>query len=93
MTVDMVTEGTMMHIVGQDVDAGIRLEEFIPSDMVAVPIYRPMRSILVGSPTYSAGRELPRTPADLAEHRCLRRRIGRGTIYRWDFEKRGRLSQ
>jgi DNA-binding transcriptional LysR family regulator len=87
--VDMVTEAALVDIVGQGFDAGIRLEEFVPPDMIAVPITRPIRSIVVGSPAYFAGRKLPRTPADLAEHRCIRRRTGRGTIYRWEFEKRG----
>ena len=89
VAVDMVTEGAMVDIVGQGFDAGVRLEEFVPPDMIAVPITRPIRSIVVGSPAYFAGRKLPRTPADLAEHRCIRRRTGRGTIYRWEFEKRG----
>ena len=89
VTVDMVTEGAMVDIVGQGFDAGVRLEEFVPPDMIAVPITRPIRSIVAGSPAYFAGRKLPRTPADLAEHRCIRRRTGRGTIYRWEFEKRG----
>ncbi len=89
VAVDMVTEGAMVDIVGQGFDAGVRLEEFVPPDMIAVPITRPIRSIVVGSPAYFAGRKLPRTPADLAEHRCIRRRTGHGTIYRWEFEKRG----
>jgi DNA-binding transcriptional LysR family regulator len=89
VAVDMVTEGAMVDIVGQGFDAGVRLEEFVPPDMIAVPITLPVRSIVVGSPAYFAGRKLPRTPADLAEHRCIRRRTGRGTIYRWEFEKRG----
>jgi DNA-binding transcriptional LysR family regulator len=89
VTVDMVSEGAMVDIVGQGYDAGVRLEEFVPPDMIAVPITRPIRSIVVGSPAYFAGRKPLRTPADLAEHRCIRRRLGSGAIYRWEFEKRG----
>jgi len=89
VTVDMVSEGAMVDIVGQGFDAGVRLEEFVPPDMIAVPITRPIRSIVVGSPAYFADRKRPRTPADLAEHRCIRRRTGSGAIYRWEFEKRG----
>jgi DNA-binding transcriptional LysR family regulator len=89
VTVDMVTEGAMVDIVGQGFDAGIRLEEFVPPDMIAVPITRSIRSIVVGSPAYFMGQPRPKTPADLAQHRCIRRRTGNGTIYRWEFEKRG----
>ena len=91
VTVDMVTEGAMVDIVGQGFDAGVRLEEFVPPDMIAVPITGPIRSIVVGSPAYFAGRRRPRTPADLAQHRCIRRRTGSGAIYRWEFEKRGQV--
>lgn len=89
--VDLVTEGAMVDIVGQGFDAGVRLEEFIPTDMIAVPITRPIRSIVVGSPGYFSERKRPRTPSDLAEHRCIRRRTGSGAIYRWEFEKRGEV--
>src|ERR1700761_1586625 len=89
VAVDMVTEAAMVDIVGQGFDAGIRLEEFVPPDMIAVPITPPIRSIVVGSPAYFEARKPPRTPADLANHRCIRRRTGSGTIYRWEFEKRG----
>ena len=54
--VDMVTEAAMVDIVGQGFDAGVRLEEFVPPDMIAVPITGPIRSIVVGSPAYLGGR-------------------------------------
>src|SRR3984957_1346875 len=89
VAVDMVTEGAMVDIVGHGFDAGVRLEEFAPPDMTAVPIPLPIRSIVVGSPAYFSRRRRPKTPAELAQHRCIRRRTGNGTIYRWEFEKRG----
>src|ERR1700743_2044858 len=91
VAVDMVTEAAMVDVVGQGFDAGVRLEEFVPPDMIAVPITPPIRSILVGSPTYFKDRKRPKTPAELANHRCIRRRTGSGTIYRWEFEKRGEV--
>src|ERR1700743_3429816 len=89
VAVDMVTEAAMVDIVGQGFDAGVRLEEFVPPDMISVPITPPIRSIVVGSPAYFAGRKRPKTPAELANHLCIRRRTGSGTVYRWEFEKRG----
>src|SRR5271170_1300330 len=89
VSVDVVTEDAMVDVVGQGFDAGVRLEELVPPDMIAVPITPPIRSIVVGSPAYFAGRKRPKTPAELANHRCIRRRTGSGTIYRWEFEKRG----
>jgi DNA-binding transcriptional LysR family regulator len=87
--VELVTEGALVDVVGQGFDAGVRLAEFVPPDMIAVPITRTMRSVVVGSPAYFEGRARPKTPQDLMAHRCIRARMASGAIYRWEFEKRG----
>jgi DNA-binding transcriptional LysR family regulator len=87
--VDLVTEGALVDVVGQGFDAGIRLAEFVPPDMIAVPINRTMRSVVVGSPVYLNAHGRPKAPADLTKHRCIRARLASGAIYRWEFEKRG----
>lgn len=89
MRVDLVTEGRLIDIVGEGFDAGIRIAESVPRDMIAVPIGGPVRSIIVGSPAYFEGRELPQTPADLLDHQCVRTRMASGALYRWEFERRG----
>jgi len=89
MSVDLVTEGRLIDIVGEGFDAGIRIAESVPRDMIAVPIGGPVRSIIVGSPAYFEGRELPQTPADLLDHQCVRTRMASGALYRWEFERRG----
>lgn len=35
--IDLVTEGNMVDIVGQGFDFGIRSENLVPSDMIAIP--------------------------------------------------------
>lgn len=87
--VDLVTEGALVDIVGQGFDAGVRLAEFVPADMIAVPINRTLRSLVVGSPAYFEGRERPCAPADLMTHECIRARMASGAIYHWEFERRG----
>jgi DNA-binding transcriptional LysR family regulator len=87
--VELVTESALVDVVGQGFDAGVRLAEFVPPDMIAVPITRTMRSLVVGSPAYFEGRTRPKTPQELAVHRCIRARLASGAIYRWEFEKRG----
>jgi DNA-binding transcriptional LysR family regulator len=89
VSVELVTEGALVDIVGQGFDAGVRLAEFVPPDMIAVPINRTMRSLVVGSPGYFAAHGRPMVPADLMKHRCIRARMASGLIYRWEFEKRG----
>ena len=89
MSVDLVTEGRLIDIVGEGFDAGLRIAEAVPRDMIAVPIGGPLRSVIVGSPAYFAGRSPPQTPGDLLSHQCVRTRMASGALYRWEFERRG----
>jgi DNA-binding transcriptional LysR family regulator len=89
MNVVLVTEGRLVDVVGQGFDAGIRLAEAVPQDMIAVPIGGDIRMVVVGAPAYFEGREPPRVPADLLQHRCIRARMATGAIWRWEFEQRG----
>ena len=88
-SIELVTEGALVDVVGQGFDAGIRLAEFVPPDMIAVPITRGMCSAVVGSPGYFKSHGRPKAPAELKNHRCIRARMASGVIYRWEFEKRG----
>jgi DNA-binding transcriptional LysR family regulator len=89
MSVDLVTEGRLIDIVKDGFDAGFRLGEQVPGDMIAIPVGSEQRLILVGAPSYLAGRDPPRSPADLARHDCIRMRLSGGAVYRWEFEKDG----
>jgi DNA-binding transcriptional LysR family regulator len=89
MSFDIVTEGRMVDIVADGFDAGIRIAEAVPQDMVAIPCSPPLRFVVVGSPDYFASRRKPRVPADLSTHNCIRSRYPSGAIYKWEFEKRG----
>ena len=87
--VDLVTEGALVDVVGQGFDAGIRLADSVPPDMIAVAINRTIRTVVVGSPVYFTAHGRPKTPADLNRHRCIRARMASGRTFRWEFEKRG----
>jgi DNA-binding transcriptional LysR family regulator len=89
MTVDIVTEPRLVDIVAAGFDAGIRLAESVPRDMVAVPIGGEQRLVVVGAPVYFADHPPPRGPGDLARHRCIRLRLSHGGIYRWELEQHG----
>ncbi len=87
--IDVVTEGRLVDIVALGFDAGIRIHESLPLDMVAVPIGGAQRHIVVGSPAYLADHPKPRAPNDLSKHACLRLRLPGGNLYKWEFERRG----
>lgn len=89
MQVEIVTEGALVDIVGQGFDAGIRLAEVVPPDMIAVPIIPTIRPAIVGSPAYLAAHGTPKTPHDLKRHECIRARMASGRIYHWEFERHG----
>jgi DNA-binding transcriptional LysR family regulator len=91
--VEIVTEGALVDVIGQGFDAGIRLAEAVPSDMIAIPILPRLRSAVVGAPSYFEGRERPKVPADLLRHGCIRARMASGRLYRWEFERRGESMQ
>ncbi|NYE30350.1 DNA-binding transcriptional LysR family regulator [Rhodanobacter sp. K2T2] len=88
MKLDLVTEGRLVDIVADGYDAGIRLGEAIPQDMIGVRFGGPVRFVAVASPNYFASRKKPKTPDDLKQHECIRFRLASGKMFRWEFAKR-----
>jgi DNA-binding transcriptional LysR family regulator len=89
MRLDLVTDGRLIDIVAEGFDAGIRLGEAVPQDMIAVPFGGPTRFLAVAAPGYLAQHPAPRTPDDLKNHACIRFRLTSGKLYRWEFAKHG----
>lgn len=89
MALDLVAEGRLVDIVEQGFDAGVRLSESIPRDMIAVRIGDDLRFVVVAAPSYLQERTRPSTPDDLRSHSCIRQRLPSGKPYRWEFSKHG----
>ncbi|WAT07617.1 LysR family transcriptional regulator [Rouxiella badensis] len=87
MRIDIATEARMIDIVAEGFDAGIRLGESVPQDMIAVPVTPPARMLIVGSPQYFATHGVPQTPEDLAAHQGVGMRMSHGGIYHWELER------
>lgn len=90
MHVELSTEDRFVDIVAEGFDAGVRLAEAVPQDMVSIPCSPDVSFAVVGAPRYFKGRTPPRTPGDLLHHACIRHRKRGGGYSRWQFEKRGR---
>jgi DNA-binding transcriptional LysR family regulator len=88
---ELVTEAALVDIVADGFDAGVRLAEMVPRDMISIPIGKTQRHVVVGAPSYFTTRTQPRSPSDLKEHVCVRYRLPGGSIYRWEFEKRAQI--
>ncbi|MDQ7982328.1 LysR family transcriptional regulator [Paraburkholderia sp. SARCC-3016] len=89
MAVDLVAEPAFVDIVAEGYDAGFRLGDAVPRDMVAVRFGKTSRMLPVASPAYLEGRARPRTPDDLSAHVCIRSRTPNGKPYKWEFARRG----
>jgi DNA-binding transcriptional LysR family regulator len=88
--VEIWADYSRTDIVAERFDAGVRLGEHVAKDMVAVRIGPDERFLVVGSPAYLAGRELPHHPQDLLQHRCINWRLPTlGGLYAWEFEQDG----
>lgn len=88
---EIVNDGRLSNIVADGFDAGIRLAEAVPQDMVAVPLGENIRFAAVASPEYLAVRGRPVSPQDLHGHDCIRFRFESGAIYNWEFERHGSI--
>ena len=74
-------------------DAGIRYDERLEQDMIAVPIGpRAQRFAIAASPAYLDRHGRPQHPRDLLSHACLRGRFTSGALATpWEFERNGEV--
>ena len=90
VNIDIVSDGRMIDIVAEGFDAGVRLLEQVPADMIAVQCTPPVRFVVVGSPEYFQHHAKPLAPQELRHHVCIRTRTPGGAVYAWDFEQDGK---
>jgi len=89
VSVEIAASAELVDLATDGFDAGIRLGEFIASDMVAVRLTPPFRLVMVAAPTYLVRAGRPRIPADLAAHACVRMRRSDGTLAHWRLQDGG----
>jgi DNA-binding transcriptional LysR family regulator len=89
---EVFVEDGFVDILAAGCDAGIRYEERLEQDMIAVPIGpRLQRFATAAAPAYLNARGRPNHPSDLLNHACLRGRFASGTIPIWEFERDNEL--
>ncbi|RZL04070.1 MAG: LysR family transcriptional regulator [Rubrivivax sp.] len=87
---DVIAEEGFVDLLASGCDAGIRYDERLEQDMVAMPIGpRIQRFAAAASPAYLERCGRPAHPRDLLTHACLRGRFASGTMPPWDFERGG----
>ena len=87
---EVTAEESFVDVLAAGCDAGIRYEERLELDMVAVPIGpRVQRMAAAASPAYLDRRGRPQHPRDLLTHACMRGRFASGAMIEWQFEHAG----
>jgi DNA-binding transcriptional LysR family regulator len=89
---DVIVEDAFVDILASGCDAGIRYDERLEQDMIAVPIGpRVQRFATAAAPAYLDARGRPQHPRDLLDHACLRGQFASGLTPTWEFERDGEL--
>lgn len=84
---EFVDDSQYVDIVADGFDAGIRLFDEVPRDMVAIKISPEWKMIAVASPAYVEKNGQPQHPKDLLQHRCIRIRFTSKALFKWNLER------
>jgi len=89
---EVIVDDSFVDVLAAGCDAGIRYDERLEKDMIAVPIGpRVQRMATAASPAYLEAHGRPRHPRDLLQHACLRGQFTSGAIPTWEFERKGEI--
>lgn len=89
---EVLADDSFVDILAAGCDAGIRYDERLEKDMIAVPIGpRVQRFATAASPAYLDRHSRPQHPRDLLSHACLRGRFASRAMPPWEFERDGEV--
>jgi DNA-binding transcriptional LysR family regulator len=90
IVLEVTTEDSFVDVLAAGFDAGIRYDERLEKDMIAVPIGpRVQRFAIVAAPAYFEAHGRPVHPKDILNHACIRHRFASGVMHPWEFERDG----
>jgi DNA-binding transcriptional LysR family regulator len=89
---EVFVDDSFVDVLAAGCDAGIRYDERLDKDMIAVPIGpRIQRFATAASPAYLDRHGRPEHPRDLLNHSCLRGRFSSGVTITWEFIRDGEV--
>ncbi|OWV78510.1 LysR family transcriptional regulator [Rhizobium sp. N122] len=90
---EVIAEESFVDVLAAGCDAGIRYDERLEQDMIAVPIGpRVQRFATAASPDYLDRHGRPQHPGELLRHACLLGRFASGALTTpWEFEREGEM--
>jgi DNA-binding transcriptional LysR family regulator len=88
---EIVAQTSLIDIVREGFDAGVRYGEHLAQDMIAISLGPPQRYAVVASPSFIAAHGKPKQPKDILDRPCIVTRFESGVQVEWEFEKAGRI--
>jgi DNA-binding transcriptional LysR family regulator len=88
---EVVADPSLVDIVAEGFDAGVRWGEHLAQDVIAVPLGEPQRYLLSGAPGLLERFGRPAHPRDLMAMPCIRHRYPSGVMPEWEFERDGEM--
>lgn len=86
ITLEVTAEDGFIDVLAAGFDAGVRYEERLEKDMIAIPIGpRVQRYATAAAPAYLARRGVPQHPRDILDHATIRHRFQNGIALPWEF--------
>jgi len=90
--VEVVAEENFIDVLAAGFDAGIRYDERLEQDMIAVPIGPRVQRFAAGAaPTYLDKHGRPEHPRELLQHACLHGQFVNRAMTPWEFERDGEV--
>ena len=87
---EITADDSFIDVLAAGFDAGVRYDERLERDMIAVPIGpRVQRYVTAAAPDYWTAYGRPAQPHDLLGHRCIVHRFASGTMAAWEFVRNG----
>jgi DNA-binding transcriptional LysR family regulator len=88
IALEVSADDSFIDVLAAGFDAGVRYDERLEKDMIAVPIGpRRQRFVAAASPAYLLAHGEPRHPRDILDHVCIRHRFASGRVSSWEFER------
>ena len=92
IVMEVTADDSFIDVLAAGFDAGVRYDERLERDMIAVPIGpREQRFVTAGAPAYFAAHGRPTHPRDVLDHACIRHRFASGAMPSWEFERNGEV--
>jgi DNA-binding transcriptional LysR family regulator len=89
---EVITDESFVDVLTAGCDAGIRYEERLEQDMIAVPIGpRVQRYAIAAAPIYLDRHGRPGHPRELLDHACLHSRFAGRPVWPWEFKRSGEV--